>query len=223
MLHHLPPKIMSTENTPRSPAADASQPLTAIEKLALSRQALQEALYPPAKEKKGGAVSSLRKLWSMGSKAAKSVTAVKIGSSPSKPLVKAGESLGRKSATPSVRKASGAEETVFSDVAAKTGDLLTALLQKRWRKHPANLALQVGEPLLEYEIRKRPFVWLAAAASAGATLVFLHPWKWRQSRRLLGSTVAKEARVLVAGGAVFLFSSLLSEWLKRLPLEKSSE
>ena len=104
---------------------------------------------------------------------------------------------------------------VPSGVAAKVTSLLSALLQARWRKHPAHLALQVGEPLLEYEIRKRPIPWLAAAASAGAAIVFLRPWKWKQPRRLLSGTVAKEARVLIAGGAVFLLSSLLSEWLQR--------
>ena len=106
-------------------------------------------------------------------------------------------------------------------VATKVGSLLAALVQARWRKHPAHLALQVGEPLLQYEIRKRPIPWLAAAASAGAALVLLRPWKWKQPRRLLGGTVAKEVRVLAAGGLVFLASSLLNEWLQRSAPDKS--
>ena len=115
--------------------------------------------------------------------------------------------------------APGAKHSTLSTgifaILGKVGDTLETVLQSRWRKHPAHLALQVGEPLLQYEIRRRPLPWLIVSALAGAGIVLLRPWTWKQPRRFLGNSVGKEVRVLAASGLLFLVTTSVSEWLRQ--------
>ena len=216
---------MSTENTPSHPSTAAPQPLlTPAEKLALSRQALHAALYPPPKPKKPTVISSLRKLWPVGRKAKQTAasaptTAAALVSRQTDSLhvgVAEAEKGAAAAAPPARQEARGGVGQAVTSVFDKVGSLLGAVLHSRWRKHPAHFALQVGEPLLQSEIRKRPLPWLAAAAAAGAAVVLLHPWRWKQSRRLAGSILGKEMRVLAGSGLVFAASSVLSEVLRRV-------
>ncbi|MDO4769560.1 MAG: hypothetical protein Q4A11_04245 [Brachymonas sp.] len=221
---------MSTEhNHPSSSTVPVVRaPLTAAEKLALSRQALQTALYPPPKPKKPGVIGSLRKLWPVGRKAAKTVPAVvaqlaaaddlaprlvaQSTSKEAKALVQAASS--KPSASSSLQQAVGG---VFDRI----GSLVSNVVKSRWRRHPANWALQVGEPLLEVEIRRHPIPWLAGAAAAGAAFVLLNPLKWRQSRQMVSTVLGQEVRVLATSGLVFLATSVLGGWLCRSGSDKS--
>ena len=215
---------MSTDNTPH-PSTAAPQPLlTPAEKLALSRQALHAALYPPPKPKKPTVISSLRKLWPVGRKAKQTAASVPTAAAALVPRqtdsLHVGVAEAEKGAVISAprarQEARGGVGQAVASVFDKVGSLLGAVLHSRWRKHPAHFALQVGEPLLQSEIRKRPLPWLAAAAAAGAAVVLLHPWRWKQSRRLAGSILGKEMRVLAGSGLVFAASSVLSEVLRRV-------
>ena len=217
---------MSTENTPSHPSTAAPQPLlTPAEKLALSRQALHAALYPPPKPKKPTVISSLRKLWPVGRKAKQTAasaptTAAALVPQQTEPLNVGVAEIEKSAAAaaPLARQKTrgGGVGQAVASVFDRVGSLLGAVLHSRWRKHPAHFALQVGEPLLQSEIRKRPLPWLAAAAAAGAAVVLLHPWRWKQSRRLAGSILGKEMRVLAGSGLVFAASSVLSEVLRRV-------
>jgi hypothetical protein len=46
-----------------------------------------------------------------------------------------------------------------------------------WRHHPAQFALEMATPVLQSEMRKRPFLVLGAAAGIGALLVVTRPWR----------------------------------------------
>lgn len=225
---------MSIEHTPpHTSAAEGQQPLSAAEKLALSRQALQAALYPPAKPKKPGVVNSLRKLWPIKRKAttqpaapvavaepatARQPVAAKLAGQAdgnvAAPQVGAKTKTAQGAASAAVDQPSSLRQAILG-VFEKIGGLLGAVVQSRWHKHPAHFALQVGEPLLQTEIRKRSVPWLAAAAAAGAAVVLLHPWRWKQSRRMVGSVLGKEVRVLASSGLVVLAATALNEWLQR--------
>ena len=244
---------MSTERSISSyPSGSQAvqRPLTAAEKLALSRQALHEALYPPPKVKKPGVIGSLRKLWPVGRKArpvaddaahAAALAAAPV-SAPASAFIGArgqaaqapkgrttesvlneysvadGQAAG--SAAHAGKQAASALQQAISGVFGRIGGLVGAVLKARWRRHPANFALQVGEPLLEAEIRRHPIPWLAGAAAAGAAFVLLNPLKWKQPRRLMGSVVGKEVRVLATSGLVFFATSVLGELLRRSGSEK---
>ena len=244
---------MSTERSTSSyPSGSQAvqRPLTAAEKLALSRQALHEALYPPPKVKKPGVIGSLRKLWPVGRKArpvaddaahAAALAAAPVSAPASAFISARGQAAqalkGRTtesvlneysvadrqvagSAAHAGKQAASALQQAISGVFGRIGGLVGAVLKARWRRHPANFALQVGEPLLESEIRRHPIPWLAGAAAAGAAFVLLNPLKWKQPRRLVGSVVGKEVRVLATSGLVFFATSVLGELLRRSGPEK---
>ena len=46
-----------------------------------------------------------------------------------------------------------------------------------WQHHPAQLAADVGRPLLNNYAREKPYQLLALAASAGAIAVVAKPWR----------------------------------------------
>lgn len=46
-----------------------------------------------------------------------------------------------------------------------------------WHSHPARLALEVAEPVLEKYARAHPLKLLAMAAGVGAVLVLAKPWR----------------------------------------------
>lgn len=51
------------------------------------------------------------------------------------------------------------------------------MLDGWWRYHPAHLALDLARPALTAYARRRPLVYVGAAAVAGAALFYLRPWK----------------------------------------------
>lgn len=220
---------MSTEhNHPSSSTAPVVRaPLTAAEKLALSRQALQTALYPPPKPKKPGVIGSLRKLWPVGRKAAKAIPAAAQMASADDLAPRLAAQRTPQEAKAVVQAESGKSSTgsnlqqAVGGVFDRIGSLVSNVVKSRWRRHPANWALQVGEPLLEAEIRRHPIPWLAGAAAAGAAFVLLNPLKWRQSRQMVSTVLGQEVRVLATSGLVFLATSVLGDWLRRSGSDKS--
>lgn len=207
---------MSNESNSHSSVPASDEGLSAIEKLARSRQAMQEALFPPNKKKSQTGYGTLRKLWPIRRASEKSAAMQKPVDLPEKQ----GSAVTNEGGTvDEANSGSGAEHSapttgIFA-ILGKVGDTLATVLQSRWRKHPAHLALQVGEPLLQHEIRRRPLPWLMVSALAGAGIVLLRPWYWKQSRRFLGNSVGKELRVLAASGLLFLVTTSVSEWLRQ--------
>lgn len=230
-------KIMSTERTPTShPAPSVVQaPLTAAEKLALSRQALQTALFPPPKPKKPGVIGSLRKLWPAGRKEAQAVVPAAVAQlapaddTAPRLLAQRAQQEAKQGAKGVVQAVSGKASALsnlqhaVSGVFDRIGSLVSTVVKSRWRRHPVNWALQVGEPLIEAEIRRHPIPWLAGAAAAGAAFVLLNPLKWRQSRQMVSSALGQEVRVLATSGLVFLATSVLGDWLRRSGSDKSEK
>ena len=209
-------KTMKNENHSGLLAPASDEGLSAIEKLARSRQAMQEALFPPNKKKSQTGYGTLLKLWPIRRASEKSAAMQKLADLPEKQVSAA---MDEGSTVEKANSDSGVKHSTLSTgifaILGKVGDTLETVLQSRWRKHPAHLALQVGEPLLQYEIRRRPLPWLIVSALAGAGIVLLRPWTWKQPRRFLGNSVGKEVRVLAASGLLFLVTTSVSEWLRQ--------
>lgn len=55
--------------------------------------------------------------------------------------------------------------------------LIRHTLAAWWRHHPANIAIEVGKPLLRQYAEDKPMKLLAIAAVAGAAAAVLRPWK----------------------------------------------
>jgi hypothetical protein len=51
------------------------------------------------------------------------------------------------------------------------------MVQRWWRRHPANAAGQLAQPLLERYAREQPAKLVAAAAATGALVVLTRPWR----------------------------------------------
>jgi hypothetical protein len=51
------------------------------------------------------------------------------------------------------------------------------VVQRWWRRHPANAAGQLARPLVERYGREQPAKLVAAAAGAGALIVLIRPWR----------------------------------------------
>ncbi|MDO4794742.1 MAG: hypothetical protein Q4A28_02215 [Brachymonas sp.] len=230
---------MSTEHNTFSPSSSHSahgmpEPLRAAEKLALSRQALQTALFPPPKPKKPGVIGSLRKLWPSGRKETKTSQPATMPAAAAQPAMaddaaprllaqrkRQEEGKGVVQAVSGKASASSNLQQAVSSVFDRMGSLAGKVVKSRWRRHPLNWALQVGEPLLEAEIRRRPIPWLAGAAAVGAAFVLLNPLKWRQSRQMVGTVLGQEVRVLATSGLVFLATSILGEFWRRSGADQS--
>jgi hypothetical protein len=56
------------------------------------------------------------------------------------------------------------------------GHLLHAL-RTWWRYHPAHMAVDLAEPLLQQYARRKPMQMLGISFAAGALLTFMRPWK----------------------------------------------
>jgi len=54
-----------------------------------------------------------------------------------------------------------------------------------WRHHPAHLALQLATPALSSFARRKPAVFLGAAAGLGALVLVARPWKLVSATGLL--------------------------------------
>ena len=61
------------------------------------------------------------------------------------------------------------------------------LMQRWWRRHPANAAGQLARPLLERYAREQPGRLMAAAAGAGALVVLVKPWRLLSVTALLAA------------------------------------
>jgi hypothetical protein len=57
--------------------------------------------------------------------------------------------------------------------------------QSWWRHHPAHLALQLATPALSSFARRKPAVFLGAAAGLGALVLVARPWKLVSATGLL--------------------------------------
>jgi len=51
------------------------------------------------------------------------------------------------------------------------------VVQRWWRRHPANAAGQLARPVIERYAREQPAKLIAAAAGTGALLVLVRPWR----------------------------------------------
>jgi hypothetical protein len=51
------------------------------------------------------------------------------------------------------------------------------VVQRWWRRHPANAAGQLARPLIERYAREQPVKLIAAAAGTGALIVLIRPWR----------------------------------------------
>lgn len=56
------------------------------------------------------------------------------------------------------------------------GHLLHAL-RTWWRYHPAHMAVDIAEPLLQQYARRKPMQMVGISFAAGAALMFMRPWK----------------------------------------------
>jgi len=75
-----------------------------------------------------------------------------------------------------------------------------------WRRHPANAALQLAQPLLQRYARKQPGKLIAIAAGTGAVIMLVKPW------RLL-SVTALVAAVLKTSDVADMVTTLMHSQL----------
>ena len=54
---------------------------------------------------------------------------------------------------------------------------LTRTVQAWWRHHPAKVALEIAEPVLDRYAKNKPYQLLGIAAAAGAAAVLVRPWR----------------------------------------------
>ena len=66
-------------------------------------------------------------------------------------------------------------ETIVDRVAWMS--VARSVVQRWWRRHPANAAGQLARPLIERYAREQPAQLMAAAAGAGALIVLIRPWR----------------------------------------------
>jgi hypothetical protein len=86
-----------------------------------------------------------------------------------------GSSGARRSATDVPPGRPAQHETAFDRIAwTRVG---RQVLQRWWRRHPANAAGQLARPLLERYAREQPARLMAVAAGAGALVVLVKPWR----------------------------------------------
>lgn len=70
------------------------------------------------------------------------------------------------------------------------------LLRSWWKRQPLHVLADVGEPLLQTYARRHPYRLLALAAATGAAVVVLKPWKWPSARRWVGKSVNRQWQAL---------------------------
>ncbi|VTU20449.1 hypothetical protein H6CHR_01389 [Variovorax sp. PBL-H6] len=68
-----------------------------------------------------------------------------------------------------------ARETFIDRVA--WASMARNVVQRWWRRHPANAAGQLARPLIERYAREQPVKLIAAAAGTGALIVLIRPWR----------------------------------------------
>lgn len=190
--------------------------LSPLEKLARSREALQQALFPPPK-KKSSAISTLRKLWPIRRKAMPSNSAHQLHEPPAAMLQQqsATRAHDKEGSVPVLQAAQIPSKQRLSDKAAALTDSFSNMVLNRWQRHPLNLTMQIGKPLLEQQIRKRPLLSLVMAALLGAAAVWFKPWYWRRSHQLIRNSINKEAQ-WGASSLIYSGSAALKKLLAKL-------
>ena len=203
--------------------------LTPLEKLALSRQALQQSLQPaPAAKSRVG--SFLGKLFSKKAGSRKKAEAQvqsdlpKAGTDgadgtrrPHAPAAMPVTAVAQSAmADASVVQPQAAEGGMFSSLLG-AGQAAVAALEGYWREHPAKMAFLVGQPVLRSYAKKRPFTLLFVSAAAGAVLMALRPWKRPVAKKIASAGVGSE---LASFGKIGLLAVLFEVWWYR---NKSSD
>lgn len=192
--------------------------LSPLEKLARSREALQQALFPPPK-KKSSAISTLRKLWPIRRKAATSDSARQLHEPPAAMLQQQSATRAvvhdKEGSVPVLQAEQIPNKQRFSDKAAAFADSFSNMVLNRWQRHPLNLTMQIGKPLLEQQIRRRPLLSLVMAALLGAAAVWFKPWYWRRSHQLIRNSINKEAQ-WGASSLIYSGSAAIKKLLAKL-------
>lgn len=75
---------------------------------------------------------------------------------------------------------------------------LTRTARAWWRHHPAKLALQIAEPVLDKYAQDKPFQLLGIAAATGAAIVLVRPWRLVSVTGLLLTTLKSSGLANVA-------------------------
>lgn len=63
------------------------------------------------------------------------------------------------------------------DTSSGSWDLIRQVARSWWQSHPAHLALDVANPLMQGYAQAQPLKLLGIAAATGAALVVLRPWR----------------------------------------------
>lgn len=190
--------------------------LSPLEKLARSREALQQALFPPPK-KKSSAISTLRKLWPIRRKATLSDSVRQLHELPAAMLQQQSATLAydKEGSVPVLQAEQVPNKQRLSDKAAALTDSFSNMVLNRWQRHPLNLTMQIGKPLLEQQIHKRPLLSLVMAALLGAAAVLFKPWYWRRSHQLIRNSINKEAQ-WGASSLIYSGSAAIKKLLAKL-------
>ena len=197
--------------------------LTPLEKLALSRQALQQSLQPaPAAKSRVG--SFLGKLFSKKAGSRKKAAAQAQsdlptagtdgtdGACPHAPAAMPVTAVAQSAmADASVVQPQAAEGGMFSSLLG-AGQAAVAALEGYWREHPAKMAFLVGQPVLRSYAKKRPFTLLFVSAAAGAVLMALRPWKRPVAKKIASAGVGSE---LASFGKIGLLAVPFEVWWNR--------
>ena len=75
---------------------------------------------------------------------------------------------------------------------------LTRTVQAWWRHHPAKVALEIAEPVLNQYAKNKPYQLLGIAAAAGAAAVLVRPWRLVSVTGLLLATLKSSGLANVA-------------------------
>lgn len=70
-----------------------------------------------------------------------------------------------------------ASDTPDAEPAYSAWQTLQRALRVWWHNHPAQLALELGRPVLDKYAEEKPLQLLGVSAAAGAAIVFLKPWR----------------------------------------------
>ena len=92
-----------------------------------------------------------------------------------------------------------------SEIAGRVGkpksialQTLTRTVQAWWRHHPAKVALEIAEPVLDQYAKNKPYQLLGIAAAAGAAAVLVRPWRLVSVTGLLLATLKSSGLANVA-------------------------
>ncbi len=187
------------------------KPLTPLEKLALSRLALQQSLQPaPAPKSRVGSFFGKFLSRKAGSRNKTAATQTEKANADAVAAAVHTEPVSAASADFAVvlPQSSG---SMFSAVLG-AGSAAVSALDRYWRDHPAKVAFVIGQPILRGYAKKRPFTLLAVAAATGAVLVLFRPWNRPVARKIASAGISTELSSL---GKIGLLCVLLEVWWNR--------